>query len=40
VLTPLLTDSAACNGGNSGGTLPDLPDLPALPVTKKKRGNG
>ena len=40
VLTPLLTDSAACNGGNSGGTLPDLPDLPALPINKKKRGNG
>ena len=42
VLTPLLTDSAACNGGNSGGALPDLPELPDLdlPVAKKKRGDG
>ena len=41
VLTPLLTDSKACNGGDSGGTLPELPELPDLtPVSKKKRGNG
>jgi phospholipid/cholesterol/gamma-HCH transport system substrate-binding protein len=41
VLTPLITDSAACNGGDSGGVLPDipipdLPDLPDLPTAKKK----
>jgi phospholipid/cholesterol/gamma-HCH transport system substrate-binding protein len=35
VLTPLLTDSKACNGGSSGGALPDLPDLPDLPVRKR-----
>jgi phospholipid/cholesterol/gamma-HCH transport system substrate-binding protein len=40
VLTPLLTDSAACNGGDGGGVLPDIPDLPDLPVAKKKRGGG
>ncbi len=41
VLTPLITDSAACNGGDSGGVLPDipipdLPDLPGVPTAKKK----
>ena len=40
VLTPLLTDSAACNGGDSGGTLPELPELPDLTPDTKKRGNG
>jgi phospholipid/cholesterol/gamma-HCH transport system substrate-binding protein len=35
VLTPLLTDSKACNGGSSGGALPELPQLPNLPVAKK-----
>lgn len=40
VLTPLLTDSAACNGGDGGGTLPELPELPDLTPSKKKRGKG
>ncbi len=31
VLTPLLTDSKACNGGTDGGNQPELPDLPELP---------
>jgi phospholipid/cholesterol/gamma-HCH transport system substrate-binding protein len=47
VLTPLVTDSAACNGGDSGGVLPDLPvpslpnlpSLPDLPAGKKKEGS-
>jgi hypothetical protein len=40
VLTPLITDSKACNGGNSGGALPDIPipTLPKLPAASKKRG--
>jgi phospholipid/cholesterol/gamma-HCH transport system substrate-binding protein len=42
VLTPLITDSKACNGGSSGGVLPNipLPTLPNLPVAKKKAGKG
>jgi phospholipid/cholesterol/gamma-HCH transport system substrate-binding protein len=38
VLTPLLTDSAACNGDDSGGALPHLPELPDLTPGKKKKG--
>jgi phospholipid/cholesterol/gamma-HCH transport system substrate-binding protein len=40
VLTPLLTDSKACNGGDSGGGLPNLPEIPVPTLAKKKRGNG
>jgi phospholipid/cholesterol/gamma-HCH transport system substrate-binding protein len=36
VLTPLLTDSKACNGGSNGGNGPQLPDIPKLPVSGKK----
>ena len=36
VLTPLLTDSKACNGGSDGGNGPQLPDIPQLPVSGKK----
>jgi phospholipid/cholesterol/gamma-HCH transport system substrate-binding protein len=36
VLTPLLTDSQACNGGTNGGNGPQLPDIPKLPVSGKK----
>jgi phospholipid/cholesterol/gamma-HCH transport system substrate-binding protein len=36
VLTPLLTDSKACNGGSNGGNGPQLPDIPQLPVSGKK----
>jgi phospholipid/cholesterol/gamma-HCH transport system substrate-binding protein len=36
VLTPLITDSKACNGGSSGGTLPNIP-LPKLPALTGKR---
>ena len=36
VLTPLLTDSKACNGGGDGGNGPQLPDIPKLPVSGKK----
>ena len=36
VLTPLLTDSKACNGGDSGGTLPDLPELPDRPRPRRR----
>ncbi len=36
VLTPLLTDSKACNGGSDGGNGPQLPDIPKLPVSGKK----
>ena len=32
VLTPLLTDGKACNGGNG----PQLPDIPKLPISGKK----
>ena len=39
LLTPLLTDSAACNG--QGGGIPELPELPDLPIGKsKKKGKG
>jgi phospholipid/cholesterol/gamma-HCH transport system substrate-binding protein len=31
VLTPLLTESSACNGGTDGGNQPELPDIPELP---------
>jgi phospholipid/cholesterol/gamma-HCH transport system substrate-binding protein len=40
LLTPLLTDSKACNGGDSGGALPELPELPELPLPKGKKGKG
>jgi phospholipid/cholesterol/gamma-HCH transport system substrate-binding protein len=42
VLTPLITDSKACNGGNSGGVLPNIPvpTLPNLPLARKKAGKG
>jgi phospholipid/cholesterol/gamma-HCH transport system substrate-binding protein len=42
VLTPLITDSKACNGGNSGGVLPNIPipTLPKLPTAAKKAGKG
>jgi hypothetical protein len=36
VLTPLLTDSKACNGGSDGGNSPQLPEIPKLPVSGKK----
>jgi hypothetical protein len=36
VLTPLLTDSKACNGGSNGDNGPQLPDIPKLPVSGKK----
>ena len=36
VLTPLLTDSKACNGGSNGGNAPQLPDIPKLPVSGKR----
>jgi phospholipid/cholesterol/gamma-HCH transport system substrate-binding protein len=35
VLTPLLTDSHACNGGTNGGNGPQLPPVPTLPKGKK-----
>jgi phospholipid/cholesterol/gamma-HCH transport system substrate-binding protein len=38
VLTPLLTDSQACNGGTDGGNQPQIPDVPTLPIGKKKKG--
>ena len=38
VLTPLLTDTQACNGGSNGGNGPQLPQLPDLPIGKKKKG--
>jgi phospholipid/cholesterol/gamma-HCH transport system substrate-binding protein len=31
VLTPILTESTACNGGTNGGNTPQLPDIPELP---------
>ena len=40
VLTPLLTDSRACNGGTNGGNGPQLPPVPHLPIGKTKRGGG
>ena len=40
VLTPLLTDSKACNGASNGGNGPQLPPLPQLPIGKTKRGSG
>ena len=40
VLTPLLTDSRACNGGTNGGNGPQLPPVPQLPIGKTKRGGG
>jgi phospholipid/cholesterol/gamma-HCH transport system substrate-binding protein len=36
VLTPLLTDSKACNGGTNGGNGPQLPPVPSLPIGKKQ----
>ena len=39
MLTPLLTDSKACNGGSGGGALPELPQLPSL-SGKRTRRNG
>ena len=36
VLTPLLTDSTACNGGDSGGGCPELPELPDLTPAKQE----
>jgi phospholipid/cholesterol/gamma-HCH transport system substrate-binding protein len=36
VLTPLLTDTAACNGGSNGGNGPQLPPIPKLPTAKKQ----
>jgi phospholipid/cholesterol/gamma-HCH transport system substrate-binding protein len=38
VLTPLLTDSKACNGGSDGGNGPQVPEVPELPTGKKKKG--
>jgi len=38
LLTPLITDSAACNS-EAGGGLPELP-IPELPVAKRKQGKG
>jgi phospholipid/cholesterol/gamma-HCH transport system substrate-binding protein len=38
VLTPLLTESTACNGGTNGGNQPELPEIPELPIGKKKKG--
>jgi phospholipid/cholesterol/gamma-HCH transport system substrate-binding protein len=38
LLTPLITDSAACNS-EAGGGLPELP-IPELPVAKRKKGKG
>jgi hypothetical protein len=35
VLTPLLTESSACNGGTNGGNGPQIPDVPELPIGKK-----
>jgi len=35
VLTPLLTDAHACNGGTNGGNPPQLPPVPHLPTGKK-----
>jgi phospholipid/cholesterol/gamma-HCH transport system substrate-binding protein len=35
VLTPLLTDSKACNG--QGGGIPELPELPTLPLPGSKQ---
>jgi phospholipid/cholesterol/gamma-HCH transport system substrate-binding protein len=40
VLTPLLTDTKACNGGTNGGNGPQLPPLPQLPIGKQTRGGG
>jgi phospholipid/cholesterol/gamma-HCH transport system substrate-binding protein len=37
VLTPLLTDSHACNGGVDGGNPPQLPDIPELPFPNAKK---
>ena len=39
VLTPLLTDSKACNGGTDGGNQPELPELPDLPIGKRRRAD-
>ena len=36
VLTPLLTDSKACNAGSDGGNGPQLPAIPKLPISGKK----
>ena len=36
VLTPLLTDSKACNGGTDGGNQPELPELPDLPIAQEQ----
>jgi phospholipid/cholesterol/gamma-HCH transport system substrate-binding protein len=38
VLTPLLTDSKACNGGSDGGNGPQVPEVPELPTGKTKKG--
>jgi phospholipid/cholesterol/gamma-HCH transport system substrate-binding protein len=38
VLTPLLTDSKACNGGSDGGNGPQVPEVPELPTGKQKKG--
>jgi len=37
VLTPLLTDTHACNGGADGGNPPKLPDIPELPFPNAKK---
>ena len=38
VLTPLLTESTACNGGTNGGNGPQIPEVPELPIGKQKKG--